>query len=634
MAARVASLENSAVNIGVFREDTRRLLFDMLTKCHIKDRPTSIALVLDPELSGLFQHVLVEGASILKDYDVVQFRELSPEIAENPGSGYDVMVFIVRPTAAAANGIAAIVKSLDPKKVRFHMLCTPKRTLACDELLKKAGVHGSIVFGEFPMDLVPYEEDVLTLELHDGFRDLFVDNDKSCLQTIATSINKFQILFGLIPQIKYKGAMAKVAVEMAAHMQKKQKSDGIALGSAEAEIDTLIVLDRTVDLVTPLCTPFTYEGLLDEIIGIAHGSIRVASELVEDPPEKPKANAPPPPPRPAMATVPLNSSDDLYAEIRDFHTERLGMHLQHLAKDIRDRHEEFRKKNASISEIRDFVKRIPGLQQQYKLLNQHTNLAQLLKKTTDSKSFNDMWFTERSMLEGQVLIDELEEFIGVQEPLLKVLRLLCLQSLTSGGIKAKAYDHLRREIIQTYGFEMLPVLTNLEKIGLLRRQDSLFPVASSSAFLTVRKSLRLINDNVNVMNPKDIAYVTKGYAPLSVRLVEIAATNKMAHTTGWRTITDTLKQLPGPSDEISQLPPKSGDADPDPKKEGLGDEDRKVMVVYFIGGVTFMEIAALRHLSKQPECPYDIIIATTKIINGSTLIKGVVDKELLPSLKL
>ncbi|OQR90268.1 vacuolar protein sorting-associated protein 33A [Achlya hypogyna] len=649
MAARVASLENSPVNIGVFREDTRRLLFDILGRCHIKDRPTSIALVLDPELSGLFQHILVEGASVLKDYDVVQFRELSPDIAANPGSGYDVMVFIVRPTAAAANGVATIVKSLDPKKIRFHMLCTPKRTLACDELLKKAGVHGSIVFGEFPMDLVPYEEDVLTLELNDGFRDLFVDNEKSCLQTVATSINKLQILFGLIPQIKYKGAMAKVAVDMVAHMQKKQKSDGVLLGSTEPEIDTLIVLDRTVDLVTPLCTPFTYEGLLDEIIGIQNGSIRVASELVEDPPEKPKAGAAPPPPRPAMATVPLNSSDDLFAEIRDMHTERLGTHLQHLAKDIRDRHEEFRKKNASISEIRDFVKRIPGLQQQYKLLNQHTNLAQLLKKTTDSNTFNDMWFAERSMLEGQALIDELEEFIGDQEPLLKVgasanrgaeldqvLRLLCLQSLTSGGIKAKAYDHLRREIIQTYGFEMLLVLTNLEKIGLLRRQDSLFPVASSSAFLTVRKSLRLINENVNVMNPKDIAYVTKGYAPLSVRLVEIAATNKMTHTTGWRTIQDTLKQLPGPSEEISQVPNKTGDADHDApvKKEGLGEEDRKVMVVYFIGGVTFMEIAALRHLSKQPECPYDIIIATTKIINGSTLIKSVVDKELLQTLKL
>ncbi|OQS05550.1 vacuolar protein sorting-associated protein 33A [Thraustotheca clavata] len=631
MAARVANLDNSPVNISVFREDTRRLLFDVLGRCRIKDRPASIALILDPELSGLFQHILVDGASVLKDYDVVQFRELTPDIASNPGTGYDAMVFIVRPTAVAASGIASIVKALDPKKVRFHMYCTPKRTLACDEMLKKFGVHGSMMFGEFPMDLVPYEEDVLTLELNDGFRDLFVDNDKSSLQTVATSINKLQVLFGVIPNIKYKGSMSKVAVEMAMHIQKKQKSDGISLGAAEPEIDTLIVLDRTVDLVTPLCTPFTYEGLLDEIVGIQNGTIRVPTELVEDPQEKPKANAPPPPP---FTSVPLNSSDDLYAEIRDFHTERLGAHLQHLAKDIRDRHEEFRKKNASISEIRDFVKRIPGLQLQYKLLNQHTNLAQLLKKTTDSKSFNDMWFAERSMLEGQALIDELEEFIGVQEPLLKVLRLMCLQSLTSGGIKAKSYDHLRREIIQTYGFQMLLVLTNLEKIGLLRRQDSLFPVASSSAFMSVRKSLRLINDNVNVMNPKDISYVTKGYAPLSVRLVEIAAINKMTHTTGWRTIHDTLKQLPGPSEEINQLASKTGDSDQDApvKKEGITEEERKVMVVYFIGGVTFMEIAALRHLSKQPDCPYDIIIATTKIINGSTLIKSIVDKELLPSL--
>ena len=33
-------------------------------------------------------------------------------------------------------------------------------------------------------------------------------------------------------------------------------------------IDTLILLDRTVDLVTPLSTQLTYEGLIDEIYGI------------------------------------------------------------------------------------------------------------------------------------------------------------------------------------------------------------------------------------------------------------------------------------------------------------------------------------------------------------------------------
>ncbi|KAF0692387.1 Aste57867_16533 [Aphanomyces stellatus] len=631
MASRVSSLENSAINISVFREDTRRELFQILDILRDKER-SNLSLVLDPELSGLLAQVLVEGAGVLKEHGIAQFRELSADGPVEPQPGCDIMIFIIRPSATAVLQVASTIKALAGKaKIRFNLFYTPKRTLACDEMLKKAGVMGSLTIGEFPMDLVPVEEDVLTLELSDGFNDLFVHNDRSSLQTVAGSVNKMQVLFGLIPNVKYKGAMSKVVVENMAHFQKTQQASGHALGSVEPEIDTLILLDRTVDLVSPLVTPFTYEGLLDEILGIANGVVKVDAELVDDESDK-KAEK-----RVGLVPVNLNSTDALYAEVRDFHTERLGAHLQNKAREIRERYEEFRKKNASISEIRDFVKRIPGLKQSYAALQLHINFAELIKKTTDSKAFSDQWHHERSMLEGQTLLEELEELIGMQEPPLKVLRLLCLQSLTSGGIKAKSFDLLRRELIQTYGFEMLLVLANLEKVGLLRRQDSLFPVASSSAFLTVKKSLRLVNGNVDMLNPKDIAYVTNGYAPLSVRLVEIAATNKMSHTTGWKTIQDTLKQLPGPSEEISQAKPgvaadSTGLAEK--KDKGFGADERKVMVVYFVGGVTFMEIAALRHLSKQPECPFDIVIATTKILNGNTLIKSICDKEIIPALKL
>lgn len=37
-------------------------------------------------------------------------------------------------------------------------------------------------------------------------------------------------------------------------------------------IDAMIVIDRHVDLVTPLCTQLTYEGLVDEMIGIKNCS--------------------------------------------------------------------------------------------------------------------------------------------------------------------------------------------------------------------------------------------------------------------------------------------------------------------------------------------------------------------------
>jgi hypothetical protein len=40
-----------------------------------------------------------------------------------------------------------------------------------------------------------------------------------------------------------------------------------------------------------------------------------------------------------------------------------------------------------------------------------------------------------------------------------------LQSLTSGGIRAARYDSFRRMIAQTYGYQHLYTLSNLEKAG-------------------------------------------------------------------------------------------------------------------------------------------------------------------------
>jgi hypothetical protein len=34
------------------------------------------------------------------------------------------------------------------------------------------------------------------------------------------------------------------------------------------KFDSLIILDRRVDMITPLLTQLTYEGLVDELIGI------------------------------------------------------------------------------------------------------------------------------------------------------------------------------------------------------------------------------------------------------------------------------------------------------------------------------------------------------------------------------
>lgn len=40
-------------------------------------------------------------------------------------------------------------------------------------------------------------------------------------------------------------------------------------------IDEIILLDREVDAVTPMCTQLTYEGLVDETMQIKHGAVSI-----------------------------------------------------------------------------------------------------------------------------------------------------------------------------------------------------------------------------------------------------------------------------------------------------------------------------------------------------------------------
>jgi hypothetical protein len=369
-------------------------------------------------------------------------------------------------------------------------------------------------------------------------------------------------------------------------------------------------------------------------------------------------------------TLALNSNDLLYADIRNYNVQKIGGYLKEKAKDIQEQYATFRgnKKGMELTDMKAFVRKIPELQKTYKSLTNHIAVVELIKTRTSTPEFNELWQTERTMLEGDQEYDKIEEMMAVQQPLVKVLRLLCLQSLTNGGIKAKSFDHLRRELLQTWGFELLFTLNNLEKLEMLRKKDSSW-LEKESNWDQLRNGLKLINEDVDAFEPDDISYVTSGYAPLTCRLVE-----HVVRHGGWSGIKEQMRKLAGtgtprhphppsfspppplplgPTKEVLQSLQLSGEDDEN-DGDGGGDGDgagiggaaggggakasstpaagtgvrgargKKVMVVYFIGGVTYMEIAALRFISKQDYCPFDIIIATTKLLNGNSLIKSLI----------
>ncbi len=50
--------------------------------------------------------------------------------------------------------------------------------------------------------------------------------------------------------------------------------------------------------------------------------------------------------------------------------------------------------------------------------------------------------------------------------------------------------------------------------------------------------------------------------------------------------------------------------------------EKKIMLLVVIGGITTLEIAAVRYLSQDPSFPFKIIVATTKVMNGSSFLSS------------
>lgn len=132
------------------------------------------------------------------------------------------------------------------------------------------------------------------------------------------------------------------------------------------------------------------------------------------------------------------------------------------------------RQDLTVQEMKLYVQRLPQIMTMKKALSQHTAIAECIKEITDGQDFLDGLQAEQEFL-NCIEVDRasgyIEDLIAQKGPLIKVLRLLCLQCLTGSGLKAKLLEYYKREIVQVYGLESLLALNCLEKVGLLKGQS-------------------------------------------------------------------------------------------------------------------------------------------------------------------
>lgn len=162
----------------------------------------------------------------------------------------------------------------------------------------------------------------------------------------------------------------------------------------------MIVVDRHVDLVSPLCTQLTYQGLVDEFVGIKHSHVEVDPNLLNPPPaastsSSSSASMTPATPSSLNANAAAGgssaptttgaaaakrrkhllsaTSDALFGQLRDVNFAVVGSVLNRTARRLNEDYEK-RHLAKTPQELRAFVGQLGGLQNEHQALRLRESL--------------------------------------------------------------------------------------------------------------------------------------------------------------------------------------------------------------------------------------------------------------------
>ncbi|KAI4286678.1 MAG: hypothetical protein L6R35_004065, partial [Caloplaca aegaea] len=631
------------IDTDSIKESARKNLLDLLEGVRGKKN-----LVIEQSLAGPVG--IFVKFSTLQDYGVDRVFFLENNNLD--ASQKNVVFLASGEKASQCLAIAGQIKRLQQSSSvehDFSIIWVPRRTLVSDRILEEAGVLGDVAVEVLPLHFVPLDQDVLSLAHDDPFGDLYLvgclsspQKDPTSIFLAAQALMPFQHKHGLFPRIIGKGDNAKRLMELLLRMRSEAAAEESTATSRlgmmpSSTIESLIIIDREVDMVTPLLTQLTYEGLIDEIFGIKNNQAEIETSIIgQAPGQQPKSQSGAPQQQSLKRKIQLDSSDKLYAQLRDANFAIVGPLLNKVARRLAGEYES-RHGAKSTAELREFVNKLPGYQAEQQSLKVHTSLMEEALKHTQSETFSRVLEIQQNLVSGTdptAQHDAIEELIVRDIPLTTILRLLCLESTISGGIRPKDLDAFKRLILHAYGPQHILTLYNLERMGLLIARTAANPfyipvgVGGSGAaseskvtnYSALRKQLRLIVDEVNEQDPNDIAYVYSGYAPLSVRLVQTilqkqhllsltsrhgdlppgSSSSSSSSSQGFAPFEQSLQNIRGATFNRQQ----KGESEAALKARqmlttggggggGGGDGREKTVVVMFLGGITFTEIAAL-----------------------------------------
>ncbi|XP_075216934.1 vacuolar protein sorting 33B isoform X2 [Lycorma delicatula] len=485
----------------------------------------------------------------------------------------------------------------------YHIILVPRRLLSILNLFEEEGIIGCVKVYEFRMEMVLLDSKVLSDELHNFYKMLFVNGDQSYLPSVAKSIWTLQMLLGkpqlTVVQGKYSSIVYNMIVNYFDNIGTPDK--------VESDIGCLVIVDRDIDYASVLLTPGTYTSLLDEVFGVNCGTVEI--KMDDD----------------KVYKTHLNAADEIYMQIKNRHFSDVFTFLKSRAEVLR--HEFNKSQNMTLQQMKQYVsKELKNIAVLKKLLTYHIGACEAIICKIGQR-FEELQAVEHNMLNCK---NHRDNFTYIENCIatdlgskFDILRLISLFSLTNNGLTIDEMNTVKTQFLHKFGYRYLSAFHYLQNIGLVNEQQGIMTGEAPagilankvvqalpslpmkrSAFYLLSQKLKLfpdIPDDYDLKNPKDMGYVFGGaYIPLICQLLSILIKKEI------------------PPEELEKIIPNLNFKI---NNNGSKDINKQSYFVYIIGGMTYAEIAAFQLLEKLTGS--NIFVAATSVINGSSLMKSV-----------
>lgn len=529
-------------------------------------------------------------------------------------------------------------RSLDLK--RFHIITFPTVLHSFAVLLEEEGLFGFVEIHRFNWDFITIDTGVLSLEIPQVFKEVFVKEDRSLLSSIAQSLRTFNMVARrpsmIVTYGENSGIIADMIDRMDGHRRPSQTSE-------RSDFRTMLIIDRNKDYPSCLLTPVIYSGLLLEIFPSHSGILqidecenRIKSEKLHF--LKIKSKKETAKTKDTATSLRLSESvDNIFQENRYKHFSDVINVLSTQAKALGMEGASI--KGMQINEMHEYVaNKLPRVASQKKELFKHLILCENIVNELGG-NFEQLQNLEESMLYNRnrkQTFQKVQEILSTDGHRLNVLRHICLLYLTC-TLSADETTSFMTNYLNAFGFQYLPVFSHLAaaklfpnlstmsktkiltNISLPKWQNQFQTEANKFKLLpTVEEAEKLAAKKQEPICP---SYVFNGsYIPLVSQLANTLL--------GAGKFEDIVEKI-GHSDQIvmhkylNYTKSNIRDLAAIIKRGEIEDvfvSQQRTLFLFVVGGITYAEIAACHLIEKLTGSR--IIVGSNCILSGGDLIES------------